>query len=54
MFCSRQKERIVTGDLAERTPRSFAFGPFVLVPERQLLLKGDVPVRITRQPFLDE
>ena len=36
----------MTGDLAERTPRSFAFGPFVLVPERQLLLKGDVPVRI--------
>lgn len=36
----------MTGDLAERTPRSFAFGPFILVPERQLLLKGDVPVRI--------
>lgn len=27
-------------------PRSFAFGPFVLLPDRQLLLQGDVPVRI--------
>ena len=36
----------MTGDLAERAPRSFAFGPFVLIPERQLLLKGEVPVRI--------
>jgi predicted ATPase/DNA-binding winged helix-turn-helix (wHTH) protein len=26
--------------------RSFAFGPFVLIPERQSLLQGDVPVRI--------
>ena len=26
--------------------RSFAFGPFVLVPERQLLLRGDTPVKI--------
>jgi hypothetical protein len=36
----------VTGDLAKGAPRSFAFGPFVLVPERQLLLKGGAPVRI--------
>lgn len=36
----------MTGDLAERAPRSFAFGPFVLIPERQLLLKGEAPVRI--------
>jgi predicted ATPase/DNA-binding winged helix-turn-helix (wHTH) protein len=36
----------VTGDLAERAPRSFAFGPFVLFPERQLLLKDEAPVRI--------
>jgi predicted ATPase/DNA-binding winged helix-turn-helix (wHTH) protein len=36
----------VTGDLAKRAPRSFAFGPFMLVPERQLLLKGEAPVRI--------
>ena len=36
----------MTGDLAERPPRSFAFGPFVLIPERQLLLKGEAPVRI--------
>lgn len=27
-------------------PRSFSFGPFVLVPERQLLLQANVPVRI--------
>jgi hypothetical protein len=45
-FCSRLEERIVTGDLAERAPRSFAFGPFVLFPERQLLLKDEAPVRI--------
>jgi DNA-binding winged helix-turn-helix (wHTH) protein len=31
---------------AERAPRSFLFGPFVLIPERQLLLNGDGPVRI--------
>jgi predicted ATPase/DNA-binding winged helix-turn-helix (wHTH) protein len=36
----------VTGDLAEQALRSFAFGPFVLMPERQLLLKGEAPVRI--------
>ena len=36
----------MTGDLAERPPRSFAFGPFVLIPERQLLLQGEAPVRI--------
>lgn len=28
------------------SPRSFCFGPFVLVPERQLLLRGDTTVRI--------
>lgn len=36
----------MTGNLAERPTRSFAFGPFVLIPERQLLLKGEAPVRI--------
>ena len=36
----------MTGDLAERAPRSFAFGPFVLIPERQLLLQDEAPVRI--------
>jgi predicted ATPase/DNA-binding winged helix-turn-helix (wHTH) protein len=36
----------VTGDLAERAVRSFAFGPFALIPERQLLLQGEAPVRI--------
>jgi DNA-binding winged helix-turn-helix (wHTH) protein len=30
----------------EGRPRSFAFGPFVLQPERQLLLKDGEPVRI--------
>jgi len=36
----------VPGDLPERTPRSFAFGPFILVPERQLLVRGGTAVRI--------
>jgi DNA-binding winged helix-turn-helix (wHTH) protein len=27
-------------------PRSFAFGPFLLQPERQLLLEGETPLRI--------
>jgi predicted ATPase/DNA-binding winged helix-turn-helix (wHTH) protein len=36
----------VTGDLGGCTPRSFTFGPFVLVPERQLLLQGEIPLRI--------
>lgn len=36
----------MTVELADRPARSFAFGPFVLVPERQLLLKRDVPVHI--------
>ena len=30
----------------EAGARSFAFGSFVLIPRRQLLLRGDVPVRI--------
>jgi len=34
------------GDPPERSARSFAFGPFTLVPERQLLLRNDAPVRI--------
>jgi DNA-binding winged helix-turn-helix (wHTH) protein len=38
-----QLERI---DSAQRRPRSFAFGRFTLVPERQLLLRGDAPLRI--------
>lgn len=40
------KERNVTSDLAERSPRSFAFGPFVLHPARHLLLQDERPVRI--------
>jgi DNA-binding winged helix-turn-helix (wHTH) protein len=33
-------------DSLDRVARSFAFGPFVLFPERQLLLKDEKPVRI--------
>src|SRR6186713_2550658 len=36
----------MTSELAGGAPRSFSFGSFVLVPERQLLLDNDVPVRI--------
>jgi len=37
----------VTDDPAERAPpRSFAFGPFVLIPEQQLLLNFGTPVRM--------
>ncbi|WP_439365117.1 winged helix-turn-helix domain-containing protein [Bradyrhizobium sp. DASA03005] len=36
----------MTGGRIERTARSFGFGPFLLLPERQLLLNGEVPVRI--------
>ncbi|HSI49489.1 MAG TPA: winged helix-turn-helix domain-containing protein [Ideonella sp.] len=31
---------------AERPRRAFAFGPFTLWPERQLLLRGETPLRI--------
>jgi predicted ATPase/DNA-binding winged helix-turn-helix (wHTH) protein len=40
------QEHDVTSDLAEGSRQSFAFGPFVVIPERQLLLKGEEPVRI--------
>jgi DNA-binding winged helix-turn-helix (wHTH) protein len=30
----------------EKGPRTFVFGPFMLIPERQLLLNGEAPVRI--------
>uniref|UniRef100_UPI003101619E winged helix-turn-helix domain-containing protein n=1 Tax=Neorhizobium sp. EC2-8 TaxID=3129230 RepID=UPI003101619E len=36
----------MTSDLAPRPSRSFAFGPFQLLPERQLLMRGKTPVRI--------
>lgn len=36
----------MTSDLAERPSRSYSFGPFMLIPERQLLLQGEAPVRI--------
>ena len=37
-----------SGDTGDETwmPRAFAFGPFVLQPERQLLTKAGHPVRI--------
>jgi predicted ATPase/DNA-binding winged helix-turn-helix (wHTH) protein len=37
---------MVTSELADGPPRCFAFGPFVLIVEQQLLLGNDVPVRI--------
>ncbi len=33
-------------DVAPGNSRSFAFGPFLLLPERQLLLRDEAPVRI--------
>jgi predicted ATPase/DNA-binding winged helix-turn-helix (wHTH) protein len=36
----------LAGDHVERPLRSFAFGPFVLIPEQQLLLENERPVRI--------
>ncbi|CAH0340895.1 winged helix-turn-helix domain-containing protein [Rhizobium sp. CECT 9324] len=36
----------MTGVLAESLQRSYSFGPFVLIPERQLLVEGEKPVRI--------
>src|SRR6185436_3464237 len=42
----RKRNRFVTDPLAASAPRSFAFGPFMLIPERQLLLRGEVRIRI--------
>jgi predicted ATPase/DNA-binding winged helix-turn-helix (wHTH) protein len=39
-------EEKVMEELIQLPPRSFAFGPYVLIPERQLLLEGAAPVRI--------
>lgn len=36
----------MTGNLAQPAVRSYAFGDFRLFPERQLLLRGETPVRI--------
>ena len=36
----------MTTHKVEQLPRSFAFDTFVLIPERQLLLRGETPVRI--------
>ncbi|WP_199228482.1 winged helix-turn-helix domain-containing protein [Caulobacter sp. D4A] len=33
-------------DIAPRISRSFVFGPFLLLPERQLLMRDGIPVRI--------
>lgn len=38
-------------DATSTSPRTFAFGPYRLVPERQLLLRDDVPVRIGGRAF---
>src|SRR5687768_12511788 len=45
-FTEVPQECAVPGAPPECSGRSFAFGPFTLVPERQLLLRGDAPVRI--------
>jgi predicted ATPase/DNA-binding winged helix-turn-helix (wHTH) protein len=37
---------LVTGKLADLASRSYTFGPFVLMPARQLLTKNDASVRI--------
>jgi len=42
----RSSERLSDFDQAASAQRSFAFGPFLLRPEQQLLLKREVPVRI--------
>lgn len=36
----------MSSDLTTKHSRSYAFGAFVLLPERQLLLRGETPVRI--------
>jgi len=36
----------MTMDLMVRSQQAFAFGPFVLIPERQLLLEDGTPIRI--------
>lgn len=41
-----QGERQNNDDPLTGSPRTFAFGPFLLVPERQLLARDGVPVRI--------
>jgi predicted ATPase/DNA-binding winged helix-turn-helix (wHTH) protein len=45
MACTNRNSSAIA-EPAERAARSFAFGPFVLIPERQLLLRGDAPVRL--------
>ena len=41
-----KSETVVTDDRDTSASRSFAFGTFTLVPERQLLLRDNCPVRI--------
>lgn len=45
MACTNRISSVIT-EPTGRAARSFAFGPFVLIPERQLLLQGDAPVRL--------
>lgn len=37
---------MLTGSIAEPPPRSFSFGPFVLIPERQLLTAHGAPAAV--------
>ncbi|AHG47852.1 hypothetical protein RLEG12_13510 [Rhizobium leguminosarum bv. trifolii CB782] len=41
-----EDRRLLMNELSPLRSRSFASGPFVLFPERQLLMRGDVTVRI--------
>jgi DNA-binding winged helix-turn-helix (wHTH) protein len=43
---SAPAEPVPRDQVVGRSSRAFRFGPFLLQPERQLLLKRDVPVRI--------
>ena len=42
---------MATNDGDDRAPRSFAFGPFVLLPARQLLIKDGASIRIGGRAF---
>jgi predicted ATPase/DNA-binding winged helix-turn-helix (wHTH) protein len=46
LFNEVTQDGAVPGGSSEYTRTSFAFGPFTLVAERRMLLRGDAPVRI--------
>ena len=48
---TRALEHASNFDQAVLAQRSFAFGPFLLRPEQQLLLKGEAPVKIGGRAF---